>query len=836
MFCEYLFINEWTQPVKQQRLKALLYRSSNFQPRLDMMIFLVALTILYSHISSQGGLDWLKHQLDPVRAYSLSFISDFEADDSEVNIYTYYPADTARQQIIEQSSYGHVNTKIEQTQHGDLIHWRAAPHTKQTKYSVKLITSPLEFELDHDLEIPKHYPDRALRRYLEPSETIQVNHPEIKEIWDNLKPNTSRNTYAVLKAIYNYTHRGLESVPFKGQTDALTAGRLGIASCNGKSRLFVALARLNNLPSRLVGGVILDNGEKRTSHQWVEVWVQNHWIPFGPTNGHFAALPAHYLRLYTGDQVLIRHTSNINFDYHFDIQEELISPTFYKQIEGLDFTQSQLTSSLREMNISPKTIGIVLLFPICSLLITFLRNVVGLKTFGIFMPMLIAASCYYTGLLNGAIGFSALLVFAWLVYWLADRLHLLKTARLAIVITSVIGASLSLILWADNLIPFEVSGLSVFPVVIISFIAERLNQSMGDEQWQDTLISILGTITSIVLCYALLQSMMLKNIFAIFPEMFLVILAAQIYLGKWSGIRVSELWRFRQLLNTSAGEVLGINGRNRDIIYRHNTKQFLRLAADKLAAKDAMTALNVPVPKTLLTMKNHADIVNLSDCINRHTCFALKPNKGSQGKGILVIRGKKDGVWLGSGGKKWSLKALEDHVSEILSGSYSQSGDSDLAYIEPLLTQDAILQDIAPDGLCDIRIVVAKGKAVTCMLRMPTKLSGGKANLHQGAIGVALDLMTGKSVAARHHGKEITTHPDTGMNLLQISIPNWASIIEISERCYQAVPLAYLGVDVCIDNVKGALILEVNGRPGLEIQNITNRGFYHDLVAKIETA
>ena len=821
--------------MKHQNQKAWHSLASNLLPRADLLLFLMALVFLFAHISSQGGLNWLKQQLSPVRAYDLSFVSEFEPDNSEVNIYTYYPANNARQQIIEQSNYGQVDTKIEQTDNGHLIHWQADTTAQQVKYRVKLITRPLEFELDQNLEIPTDYADKELQQYLQASDAIQVDHPEIQTLWNTIKPTSKHNTYDVLTAIYNYTYHGLDSVAFKGQTDALTASRLGIASCNGKSRLFVALARLNNLPSRLVGGVILDNGEKRTSHQWVEVWVQNHWIPFGPTNGHFAALPAHYLRLYTGDQVLIRHTSNINFDYYFDINEVLISPTFYKKIEGLDFTQGQLTSALREINISPKTIGIILLFPLCSLLITFLRNVVGLKTFGIFMPMLIAASCFYTGLLNGAIGFTALLTFAWFVYWISERMHLLKTARLAIVITSVIAVSISLILWTDNVILMEVGGLSVFPVVIISFIAERLNQSMGEEPWQDTFISLLGTIISIIICYALLQSMMLKNIFAIFPEMFLLVLAAQVYLGKWSGIRFSELWRFKHLLKTGSGEVLGINGRNRDIIYRHNDKQFLKLAADKLEAKKAMDAQRIPVPPTLLTIKSHADISKLADCINQHTCFALKPNKGSQGKGIIVIRGKQDEMWLGSGNKQWSLSALENHITEILSGSYSQSGDSDIAYIEPLLIQHSVLQDIAPDGLCDIRIIVAKGKAVSAMLRMPTKSSGGKANLHQGAIGVALNLATGKTTAARYQGKSISEHPDNHSTLLNVTIPNWPSIINMAERCYKAVPLVYLGVDVCIDQNQGALILEVNGRPGLEIQNVTNRGFYHDLVAKIET-
>ena len=809
------------------------FRLSGILPRVDLLIFLFAMVLFYAHVNGQGGVNWLVQQLSPIRAYELTFFSEFEPDDSEVNIYTYYPANNTRQQIIEHKQYDQTSRDLEVTDNGSVLHWLVDPEIQQVKYQVKVITRPLEFHLSKSLSIPITEYDTDIARFLEASENIQVDHPEIAALWQRIKPENKQATYDVLQAIYDYTYSELETVKFKGTTDALTASRLGIASCNGKSRLFVALARLNNLPARLVGGVILDGREKRTSHQWVEVYVQGHWIPFGPTNGYFASLPAHYLRLYTGDQVLIRHTSNINFDYHFDIDDVLISPAFYTKIQGLDFSQGNLTSALIDMNLSPKTIGIVLLFPLCSLLITFLRNIVGIKTFGIFMPMLIAASCSYTGLLNGAIGFGGLLFFAWRVYAFADRMHLLKTARLAIVITCVIGVSMTLVLWGGKDLRVELGMLSVFPVVIISFIAERLHQSVNEEHWHDTLKTSLGTILTIVLCYGLFQSMMLKNMFALFPEIFLVVLAIQIYLGSWSGIRISELWRFKGILSGS-NSVLGINGRNREIIYRHNDKALLRLAADKLSSKKVLREKGVPVPDTRLVISTYGDIDSLSGCISSYPSFALKPNKGSQGKGIIVISDKTQSGWQGPGQKKWTLSELENHVGEILSGSYSQSGDSDSAYVEPLLLQHSTLQDIAPEGLSDIRIVVAKGKAISAMLRMPTRSSAGKANLHQGAIGVAIDLVSGRTTGASHKGKKIAIHPDSRYNLLNLEIPFWPEIIAMAERSYEAIPLAYLGVDICIDKNLGAMVLEVNGRPGLEIQNVTNRGFYHDLVAKIE--
>ena len=91
----------------------------------------------------------------------------------------------------------------------------------------------------------------------------------------------------------------------------------------------------------------------------------------------------------------------------------------------------------------------------------------------------------------------------------------------------------------------------------------------------------------------------------------------------------------------------------------------------------------------------------------------------------------------------------------------------------------------------------------------------------------------GKTIAAKRKGKEIQHHPDTGEALVGVQIPFWSEIIEMSERCYKAIPLGYLGVDICIDETLGPLVLEVNGRPGLEIQNVTGRGFYNEFMEKL---
>lgn len=236
---------------------------------------------------------------------------------------------------------------------------------------------------------------------------------------------------------------------------------------------------------------------------------------------------------------------------------------------------------------------------------------------------------------------------------------------------------------------------------------------------------------------------------------------------------------------------------------------------------------NIPVPATLAEFKQFSDVTCLRQTLSELTQFVVKPNAGSQGNGILVIKDKIEQNdkhnFVSASNKNISYQQIESLIFEILSGNYSQLGDSDIAYIEPLIQQDPLLHNIAPFGLCDIRVVVIKGQIVSALLRIPTSQSSGKANLHQGALGAAIELSTGQVTRCLQQGKVIKQHPDTKQNIVGLTLPHWPQILQICQLCTQAVELGYMGIDICLDKDQGPLVLEINGRPGLEIQNINQR-------------
>jgi alpha-L-glutamate ligase-like protein len=777
-----------------------------------LLLALSAIIILYS----RSGFNLLSSEnFSSQKIYHFQLDMSFHAD-GDVEVSTYLPRENRRQLIIKENIQAKDMESVDrQDRRGRYMTWLGGTESEQIKYEAEVYTHGVKYDVSKQLLIPQRYQE-DLHDYLAETNAIPINHPEIESLWQKIEPNQNTNTYAVLRAIYDYIHLEIENKPFKGFTDALTALRLEAASCNGKSRLFASLARLNNLPTRLVGGVILDGQRKKTSHQWIEVYVSGHWVPFDTLNGYFATIPEHYIELYQGDQNLFRRTSNINFDYRFSSKESKVANAMLSKQEH---EMPEMANLLSSLGLDNKSMSIFLLLPLCSVLIAFLKNIVGLKTFGTFMPMLIAAVCVYTGLIIGLISFALILGFAFLGHFALERIHILKVPRLAAIMTLTSIVTLAFTYYQGNNLAIGTGILALFPAVIITFTADRINNMSSHHDIQGILKNSTGTLITIVLCYFILESSILQNAFILLPELFILIIASLIGIGKWTGIRLSELIRFRRVL-ISTGKVLGINKRNRDYIYKNNDKKLLRLAADKVATKAALSKYDIQCPETIALCTSQNELPLFLETMRNTKQFALKPNNGSRGNGILICRGCDDGHFLLAGGKRCDLISIRQHVVDILIGAFSQSGEEDQAYIEPLIVQHDFFNRLSTQGLSDIRVILDHGIVISAMLRVPTEQSNGKANLHQGAVGISIDIKSGQLIDALLKGKKIEKIPSSQQIIKGSVLPYWESILLISARCYEAIPLGYMGVDICIDKLDGPIVLEVNGRPGLEIQNV----------------
>lgn len=270
--------------------------------------------------------------------------------------------------------------------------------------------------------------------------------------------------------------------------------------------------------------------------------------------------------------------------------------------------------------------------------------------------------------------------------------------------------------------------------------------------------------------------------------------------------------------------VLGMNERNVEVIGRWNSRKSYPVVDNKLKTKMAAQDAGVAVPELLGVVSHQHEVKDLRKVLGMNREFVIKPAQGSGGKGILVITGRERGRYLKPSGTKLSLLDLQRDVSNILSGLYSLGGRQDVAMIETLVRFDEQLAQYSYEGVPDIRVVVYRGYPVMAMMRCSTHASDGKANLHQGAVGVGIDLAEGRSLYAVQNSRLVTAHPDTGQGFDALRLPHWQTILDLSAGCYEMTGLGYLGVDIVIDKLRGPLILELNARPGLAIQVANQQG------------
>ncbi len=277
--------------------------------------------------------------------------------------------------------------------------------------------------------------------------------------------------------------------------------------------------------------------------------------------------------------------------------------------------------------------------------------------------------------------------------------------------------------------------------------------------------------------------------------------------------------------------VMGMNQRNLHFVSRYNPRQAYPLVDNKLRTKRLAKKAGIPMPDLLHEVSRQHQIEAIEQDLSQLDKFVIKPAHGSGGKGILVIANRDRDAFVKSNGERVDLNHIKHLLTNIISGLYSLGGRSDDAIIESLVRTHPMFSKLSIDGVPDIRVIVFKGFPVMAMLRLGTHASDGKANLHQGAIGVGIDIETGQGTSAVQRNRPLTAHPDTGEPLQGIAIPNWRDLLTLAARCHDVTGLGYLGCDIVIDADKGPLLLEMNARPGLGIQIANGSGLGQRLKA-----
>lgn len=365
--------------------------------------------------------------------------------------------------------------------------------------------------------------------------------PTTNEGWIRRHADSGLDVLAAVDRIHLYCLDGLRSANFSGATDAITALRLGEASCGGKSRLMVGLLRTMGIPARMRGGLILgDTTRKRTSHVWVEVALGDQWVPYDPLNGYRAELPSHYLALYEGDLPLIQYTRGLAFDYGFRAPLERVPKVW------------TLSADDRASIGGPSFLGrdqfsLILLAPFALLLTVFVRQVVGLESIGVFLPVLLGFCVTQVGWGLSGLLLAGTLVFGVLVRLALTKINLLHVPRAALMISFLVLLFLVLTLSLDRLGITAPRGILVLPLAALAMAVEKFTVVALDRGPVDALKLLAQTILLAIGCALILMQPIFKLLTVALPEVLLIVLAEIVILGQYRGMRWTEWRRFRHV-------------------------------------------------------------------------------------------------------------------------------------------------------------------------------------------------------------------------------------------------------------------------------------------------
>ena len=384
--------------------------------------------------------------------------------------------------------------------------------------------------------------------YLHGSPGVDPNHATITETALTITPGLEK-TIDQARALFQFVTDNIQREPSLGHASATALECLQATRGDAlaQSRLLVALCRNRGIAARLVHGLILQKNSEQNAHVWVEAWAGDHWMAMCPLNRHCGRVPASYLVFGFEDFTLVRGSNIAEFDYSFLVQPQgAHAPPPPAESPVKRFFQRISLFALPPAE--GRLVEFLLLLPLAALIICIFRNIIGLPSFGTFAPGLIGLAFREFESLPGILIFVAILLIGWCLRRGLDRFHLLQVPRTSLMLSLVVVVLIVLIVAANYRELAATRYISLFPMIILTGMIERFwTLECEDGPWSS--FKALFCTLLIAATVSLLLSIpgVVRHLLR-YPETIGLVMAGQLLIGRYTGYRLSELWRFRDLV------------------------------------------------------------------------------------------------------------------------------------------------------------------------------------------------------------------------------------------------------------------------------------------------
>jgi hypothetical protein len=333
------------------------------------------------------------------------------------------------------------------------------------------------------------------------------------------------------------------------QLDGHVALLLGKQPSEGaKMELAARILALAGVPARVVHGITLKEQKERLPViHWLEIYNKKWWQAIDPVTGA-SGIPDNYLAWWRGPLPMARLRGGSDLRVTLSVTRELEAAIATAVVRGRIKKPLLLRFSLLSLPIhSQQVYRVLLMVPVGGFLLVILRNIIGISTFGTFMPVLIALAFRETQLLWGIIFFSSLVALGLCIRFYMDRLKLLLVPRLAAVLIVVVMLMALMSIFTNRLGIERGLSVALFPMVILTMTIERMSIVWEERGPYEAIKQGLGSLLAAALAYLVMHNREVQHLFFVFPELLLALLAATLLLGRYSGYRLLELLRFKVL-------------------------------------------------------------------------------------------------------------------------------------------------------------------------------------------------------------------------------------------------------------------------------------------------